>query len=148
MNALMLALAGWLAAMANPNTQSVDPDCGRYLNAMQNPDVVAVLEAWRARLPETFDRKKYPRVWESSGFGGYSFALDFNPTTLGLKPTAHAEVSVDPRNGKVRFAAISDALGSGFVFRFKGYEYRFEGTAMKSPRSGYIGVACRTPRGG
>jgi len=148
MSISILMTVSWLVATINPGAQSADPDCSLYLNAMENPAAVAVLNAWRTRLPATFDRKKYPRVLESSGFGGYSFALDFDPVALGLGPKAHAEVSVDPSNGKVQLAAISDARWTGFVFRFEGFEHRFERRAMKSPRSGDIGVACRTPRGG
>jgi hypothetical protein len=114
---------------------------------MRNTINVATLEAWRARLPAIFDGTKYQRVLEYSGFGAYSIALDFDATTLGLGPTAHAEISVDPNSGKIRLAAISDAEQTGFVFRFEGYERSFERRAMKSPRSAHVGVACWKPRG-
>lgn len=143
-----LSVVGWFGTVASGGGGSADPDCSRYLEAMKRPAVVAALEAWRARLPMTFEEKRYPRVLESSGFGAYSIALDFDYKLLGLEPSAHAEVSVDPGSKKIRFAAITDAKSTGFVFRFKGYEYMFEGSAMKSPRSSTVGVACAVARDG
>jgi hypothetical protein len=148
MNILIFTIVGSLAAGLGSAPHSADPDCSRYLEAMKSPEAVAVLEAWRTRLPEIFDKKKYPRVLESSGFGAYSIALDFDPATVGLGAAAHAEISADPNNRKIRFAAITDALRTGFVFKFEGYEYRFEGAAMKTPRTHHIGVACTTERSG
>lgn len=147
MKTLVTTIFSCLGAMASINAMSADPDCPRYVDMMKNPAAVAALEAWRARLPATFDKTKYPRVLESSDFGAYSIALDFDPAVLNLGSTAHAEISIDPNNKKIRFAAISDTLRTGFVFRFEGYEYMFEGFAMKSPRSGHVGVACAAARG-
>ncbi len=147
MNISTFAIVAWLAALSNSVPPPADPDCSRYLDAMRDPAKVATLEAWRVRIPATFDRAKYPRVHESSGFGGYSFAVDIDPATIGLRSTAHAEVRIEPGTDKVRLAAISDVLGTAFVFQFKGHEEDFEFYAMKSPRSGTVGVACRTLRG-
>jgi hypothetical protein len=146
MTIFTLATLSWLVAVVNGNQTFADPDCPRYLEAMKRPDVIATLVAWRGRLPETFDKKKYPRILEASGFGAYSIALDFDHRKLGLDSTAHAEISVDPRSKRIRFAAITDAKSTGFVFLFKGYEYMFEHSAMKSPRISNIGVACATSR--
>lgn len=135
-----------LASLSGHAAAASSADCARYIEAFDNSSILSTLTAWRNRLPEKFEISNFTRLQKYHGFGRYSIPLDFDPKTINLGPQAHAEISIDPESKKVRFAAISDSLNTGFVFRFKDYDYKFESRALKSPRSGDIGVACAEGR--
>lgn len=133
----LLGLCG--SDSANAGTRNAE--CRRYIQALEQPGVMARLEDWYRALPKKFDRESLELASGKFRIARYTIPLGFNPTEIGLRADAQAQLYLDDEGGLTTLY-ITDQRGVMFTFRIGDYVEAFHQGTLPEPRGEYVGITC------
>lgn len=142
MDFLCLAIAGIFGYGELCAGSRLSPDCERYVKAFAKPETVPALIEWYHRLPKKIDPSKL-RDQNIDGFGysRYVLMLDFDPSKIGLRSGAHAEINLTNEN-EIKDVIVTDARRVMYVFRSSHDLDTYEFLTLPTARNKFVGVGC------